>query len=105
MISSSLAVATKKDLNHDESTCQALMTKVSLYELVLVLCPEGQKALVEGKGLAFSSTTSYALQWCLSLQIERLNQVVYAGGWEENEHSSAADAWRVALVACGPPYY
>jgi hypothetical protein len=54
MISSSLAVATKKDLEHDERTWQTRMTKVSLYELGLVLCPEGQKALVEGKGLAFS---------------------------------------------------
>jgi hypothetical protein len=61
MISSSLEVATKKDVEHVESTWQMRMTKVSLYELVLVLCPEGQKALVEGKGLAFSSTTSHAL--------------------------------------------
>jgi hypothetical protein len=72
MISSSLEVATKKDLEHDESTWQTIMTKVPLYELVLVSCPEGQKALVEGKGLAFSSTTSlesHALQ-CLALRIE-----------------------------------
>jgi hypothetical protein len=54
MISSSLAVATKKDLEHDESTWQTRVTKASLYEMVLVLCPEGQKALVASKGLAFS---------------------------------------------------
>jgi hypothetical protein len=69
MISSSLEVATKKDVELVESTWQTRMTKASLYELVLVLCSEGQKALVEGKGLAFSSTTSHALQ-CLALRIE-----------------------------------
>jgi hypothetical protein len=47
MISSSLAVATKKYLEHDESMWQRIMTKVSLYVLVLVLCPEAQKALAE----------------------------------------------------------
>jgi hypothetical protein len=54
MISSLLAVATKKDVEHDERTWQTIMKRVSLYELVLVWCPEGQKVLVKGKGLALS---------------------------------------------------